>query len=116
MPCFFVLCKGYSDDVYRGRRWRVRADIVIEFIADNSTGDINSVINDTAERLYDAVYVINTDEGISRGIDRKCEKSERGCTFYVSYEYFYYRSDESCDSGDVMEILKQEGDVKNGCE
>ena len=46
-PCFFIYCKDYKDERYRGNRYKVNADIVIEYLPaeeENINVDVNSII------------------------------------------------------------------------
>ena len=82
----------------------------IEYVADDKRESINKDMNSVIEVLYDITEVIEA-EGIElRGIERKVEKNEKGFVFSVNYEYFYYKNEDI----DKMEILKQEGVLKNG--
>ena len=110
VPCFFVLCKSYSDELYRGKRYRRKAEMSIEYVADDKRESINKDMNSVIEVLYDITEVIEAEGNELRGIERKVEKNEKGFVFSVNYEYFYYKNEDI----DKMEILKQEGVLKNG--
>lgn len=102
-PCFFVLCKSYSDELYRGKRYRRKAEMSVEYVADDKSDAINRDMNSVIENLYDITDMIEAEGNELRGIERKVEKNEKGFIFNVNYEYFYYRTEED----DKMEILKQ---------
>ena len=82
----------------------------IEYVADDKSESINKDMNSVTEVLYDITEVIEAEGNELRGIERKVEKNEKGFVFSVNYEYFYYKNEDI----DKMEILKQEGVLKNG--
>ena len=82
----------------------------IEYVADDKRESINKDMNSVIEVLYDITEVIEAEDNELRGIERKVEKNEKGFVFSVNYEYFYYKNEDI----DKMEILKQEGVLKNG--
>lgn len=82
----------------------------IEYVADDKRESINKDMNSVTEVLYDITEVIEAEGNELRGIERKVEKNEKGFVFSVNYEYFYYKNEDI----DKMEILKQEGVLKNG--
>lgn len=82
----------------------------IEYVADDKRESINKDMNSVIEVLYDITEVIEAEGNELRGIERKVEKNEKGFVFSVNYEYFYYKNEDI----DKMEILKQEGVLKNG--
>ena len=81
----------------------------IEYVADDKRESINKDMNSVIEVLYDITEVIEAEGNELRGIERKVEKNEKGFVFSVNYEYFYYKNEDI----DKMEILKQEGVLKN---
>ena len=105
-PCFFIYCKDYKDERYRGNRYKVNADIVIEYLPaeeENINADVNSIIED----LYDITEYINIDDNLLQGNNRLVENAENCVIFNVSYGFFY------CKTADVeiMENLKERTDV-----
>ena len=104
VPCFFVLCKSYSDELYRGKRYRRKAEMSIEYVADDKRESINKDMNSVIEVLYDITEVIEAEGNELRGIERKVEKNEKGFVFSVNYEYFYYKNEDS----EKMEILEED--------
>ncbi len=103
-PCFFILCRNYSDELYRGKRYKAGADFSIEYAAECTAENINSAANSIIEKLYDITEVISTDEGELRGIERKVEKNDKGFVFSVRYQYFYYKNKDA----ENMEVLKED--------
>lgn len=108
-PCFFIYCQNYSDELFRGKRYKRSTDIVVEFIPDDSDS-LNSDTNKVIEDLYDITENIEYDNSILCGINRSVSNAENGIAFNVRYEYFYYKE----DNADMMMRLEERTDVKNG--
>lgn len=104
-PCFFIYCNNYGDELYRGKRHRVYADIVIEFIPPKE--QINFGTNSVIEELFNITECVELDGNMLSGINRKVENAESGAVFSVRFEYFYYKDDKT----DKMEILKERTDI-----
>lgn len=102
-PCFFIYCKNYRDELYRGKRYKLGTDIVIEYIPSETDSKTNSNVNKVLSKLYDITEVIEVEGNILRGINRTVDNTEGGIVFNVSYEYFYYRQEEK----EEMEKLKE---------
>ena len=111
-PCFFIYCTNYKDELYRGKRYKLSTNIVIEYMPPKPEDDreTNRNVNNILPKLYDITEMIEVDGNLLRGLDRSVENTDGGVVFNVRYEYFYYKTEEV----DKMEILKQEGAVKNG--
>ena len=111
-PCFFIYCNGYKDELYRGKRYKLSTNIVIEYIPPDTKDDrdTNRNVNNILPKLYDITETIEVDGNLLRGLDRSIENTDGGVVFNVRYEYFYYKNEDI----DKMEILKQEGVLKNG--
>lgn len=106
-PCFFIYCKDYKDEPYRGKRYKVSADIVIEYIPNEKEEYINADVNGILSALYDATELVKVDGSVLRGINRQVENADGCVVFSVKYEYFYYKTDDI----ETMEILKERTDV-----
>ncbi len=104
VPCFFVLCERLTDRLYRGKRYRLSAEIKVEFVADEKADCINGNINSVLEKMYDLTEIIDVDDCVLRGLETGVEKNENGFVFNVKYEYFYYKTDDVED----MEVLEGE--------
>lgn len=110
-PCFFIYCKDYKNELYRGKRYRISTDIVIEYIPPDTKDDrdTNKNVNNILPKLYDITEMIEVNGNMLRGLGRSVENTDGGVIFNVKFEYFYYKTDEF----EKMKVLKQEGAVKN---
>lgn len=111
-PCFFIYCTNYKDELYRGKRYKLSTNIVIEYMPPKpeDDGETNRNVNNILPVLYDITETIEVDGNLLRGLDRSVENTDGGVVFNVRYEYFYYKNEDT----DRMEILKQKGVLKNG--
>lgn len=102
-PCFFIYCKNYKDEKYRGSRYRVSADIVIEYLPSSDDKNINADVNNVIENLYDITEYIEINDSILQGNNRLVENAENCIIFNVSYSYFYYKLDTVENMGELRE-------------
>lgn len=109
-PCFFINCNNYSNELYRGARYKVQAKIEVRFYFDTESDTQKADTQSILEKLWDCTDVINYDNGQLRGVERSFENKDDGFVFYVSYGYFYYEK----NTNDTMEILSQKGMNVNG--
>lgn len=109
-PCFFVGCNKYSDELYRGNRYKVYAGIEIRFYFNQDSDTVKADTQSILEKLWDCTEIIDYDNGQLRGVERKWENKDDGLMFYVSYGFFYYRNEET----ENMEVLKEKGVRING--
>lgn len=106
-PCFFVYCKDYKDELYRGKRYKVEADIAIEYMPHEDEEKTNKDVNGILQQLYNITENIEVDGNLLRGLNRQVENADGCVVFSVKYEYFYYKTDDI----ETMEILKERTDV-----
>lgn len=108
-PCFFIYCRNYKDELYRGKRYKLSTDIVIEYIPPKPENDsnTNANVNEILPKLYDATEEIEIEENILRGLERTVENTEGGVIFNVRYEYFHWKNEDE----EKMEILKERTDI-----
>lgn len=113
-PCFFVSCINPSDRQLMGnanrhflaaRYYRENRFCIQYFSLDENNGRRESY--DKAERLFGCLEEISADGDIIRGTDMNFEYTDGILSFFVSYNFFVYRTREPT----VME--KFERDVLN---
>ena len=113
-PCFFISCINPSDRQLMGnanrhflaaRYYRENRFCIQYFSLDENNGRRESY--DKAERLFGCLEEINADGDIIRGTDMNFEYTDGILSFFVSYNFFVYRTREPT----VME--KFERDVLN---
>lgn len=113
-PCFFISCINPSDRQLMGnanrhflaaRYYRENRFCIQYFSLDENNGRRESY--DKAERLFGCLEEITADGDIIRGTDMNFEYTDGILSFFVSYNFFVYRTREPT----VME--KFERDVLN---
>ena len=113
-PCFFISCINPSDRQLLGnanrhflaaRYYRENRFCIQYFPLEENNGRRESY--DKAERLFGCLEEINADGDIIRGTDMNFEYTDGILSFFVSYNFFVYRTREPT----VME--KFERDVSN---
>ena len=110
-PCFFVSCINPSDRQLMGnanrhflaaRYYRENRFCIQYFSLDENNGRRESY--DKAERLFGCLEEINADGDIIRGTDMNFEYTDGILSFFVSYNFFVYKTREPT----VMEKLNKE--------
>ena len=113
-PCFYISCINPSDRQLMGnanrhflaaRYYRENRFCIQYFSLDENNGRRESY--DKAERLFGCLEEISADGDIIRGTDMNFEYTDGILSFFVSYNFFVYRTREPT----VME--KFERDVLN---
>lgn len=113
-PCFFISCINPSDRQLMGnanrhflaaRYYRENRFCIQYFSLDENNGRRESY--DKAERLFGCLEEISADGDIIRGTDMNFEYTDGILSFFVSYNFFVYKTREPT----VME--KFERDVLN---
>ena len=110
-PCFFISCINPSDRQLMGnanrhflaaRYYRENRFCIQYFSLDENNGRRESY--DKAERLFGCLEEINADGDIIRGTDMNFEYTDGILSFFVSYNFFVYKTREPT----VMEKLNKE--------
>ena len=110
-PCFFISCINPSDRQLMGnanrhflaaRYYRENRFCIQYFPLEENNGRQESY--DKAERLFGCLEEINADGDIIRGTDMNFEYTDGILSFFVSYNFFVYKTREPT----VMEKLNKE--------
>ncbi len=110
-PCFFISCINPSDRQLLGnanrhflaaRYYRENRFCIQYFPLDENNGRQESY--DKAERLFGCLEEISADGDIIRGTDMNFEYTDGVLSFFVSYNFFVYKTREPT----VMEKLNRE--------
>ncbi len=110
-PCFFISCINPSDRQLLGnanrhflaaRYYRENRFCIQYFPLEENNGRRESY--DKAERLFGCLEEINADGDIIRGTDMNFEYTDGILSFFVSYNFFVYKTREPT----VMEKLNKE--------
>lgn len=110
-PCFFISCINPSDRQLLGnanrhflaaRYYRENRFCIQYFPLDENNGRQESY--DKAERLFGCLEEISVDGDFIRGTDMNFEYTDGVLSFFVSYNFFVYKTREPT----VMEKLNRE--------
>lgn len=104
LPCFFVYCNDLKRRRYRGERYLAQNEICIQYVPDD-TARLNDEITKTTEKLflYTEYIRVSCGEGetVLNGTKARAEKGDGYINFYVNYDMFYSKSEET----ELMEVL-----------
>lgn len=113
-PCFFVSCINPTDRQFRGnsnshffaaRYFRENRFCVQYFPSDPNNEREESY--DKANRLFSALEEITADGDILRGTDMSFEYVDGILSFFVSYNFFVYKTREPTVMGDLKRDVKK---------
>lgn len=87
-PCFFVRPLTYSISRHFNNRYKTDLSIVIQYLAENETKTTSEML-EISRRLFFALEVIDTDDGIIRAMNLTNEDNSEGVfTFTINYKYY----------------------------
>lgn len=107
-PCFFVFCLNPSTELFLGKRYFKTNNFCIQYFP--ATDDAQQECNDVAERMTWALEYITLDDGPIRGTNMRYEVVDDVLNFFVNYDYFMYRIEETM----TMETMESGTKVKGG--
>lgn len=85
-PCFSIICNKIDNNLYRGQRYRLKADIEIHYYNDNNRENYNDVML----QLFDIINYVNVDNFPIRAVNMAMTITDDYYCFNVSYDFFYY--------------------------
>lgn len=100
-PCFSVICVSSENNIFRGQRYRMTADIEIHYYNDRKREDYNNVML----QLFDIINYVNVDNFPLRAVKMAMDTKDNYCLFNVTYDFFYYLEEEKEIMGEYMEKL-----------
>ena len=107
-PCFFISCINPSDRQLMGnanchflasRYYRENRFCIQYFPHDKNNGRQESY--DVTERLFDCLEEINVDDNLLRGTTMQFEYVNGVLSFFVSYNFFVYKTREPTLMGEL---------------
>lgn len=115
-PCFFISCISPSDRQMMGnanshflaaRYFRENRFCIQFFPEDKNNGRRESY--DIAERLFTSLEIIKADEDLIRGTNMNFEYVDDVLSFFVSYNFFVYRTRKPVVMEDLSKSVKTKG-------
>lgn len=102
-PCFFVSCIDPTNRLFVGRRYFRTNQFCIQFFPQNRNRE-KEECNEAAERLFSCLEYITVDRDLLRGTGMKSEIVDGVLNFFVNYDFFEIKPDNSDNS--MSEISK----------
>lgn len=108
-PCFFIACNNAARDQFLGKRYFSQNQFCIQYFPASEEGQQESGM--AAEKLTWCMEYITINGEQFRGTKMKQELIDGILYFYVNYDYFVYRQQETYPA---MESMKAGMNVKKG--
>lgn len=107
-PCFFIQCLNPTTELFLGKRYFRTNQFCIQYFpqSDKKQRECNAV----AERLAWSLEYITLEGDPVRGTDMKYEVVDGVLNFFVNYDCFVYRVEETT----AMEVIESQTQVKDG--
>ena len=107
-PCFFIACINPTSRLFLNKRY-FRAN---QFCLQYFPADINRAreeCNAVAERLYFCLEYISVAGDLTRGAQMRYEVIDDVLNFFVNYDMFVYRLDNTPAMGELAEKVNMKG-------
>ena len=105
-PCFSILCLQPTFQQFLGKRYLRTNQFCIHYFP--KSRERQSECNEVTERLFNLLETITVDGDLVRGTSLHSEVSDGVLSFFVNYDLFVYKIEETV----YMEILKLETEAK----
>lgn len=93
-PCFFIQCLNPADSLFFGKRYFRRSPFCIQYFPEDSLHEKEECYA-VAERLFRCLECLEVEGDWIRGTERKYEVVDGILHFFVNYDRFVYKADES---------------------
>ncbi len=106
-PCFYVQCLNFSNELMKEGRFLRRSQFLIRY-SPAQGGEKNRECCAVAEPLSDCLECIPVD-GLIRGAQMHGEIAGGVLRYYVNYDYFAYRQEETVAMGEMTSNVTAKG-------
>ena len=107
-PCFFVFCINPTSRPLLGKRYLRENQFCLQYFpADMERA--HEECNAVAERLYLALEYISVAGNLTRGTQMRCEVIDNVLNFFVNYDMFVYRPDDTPAMVELSENINLKG-------
>ena len=106
-PCFSILCLNPTIEQFLGKRYFRTNQFCIHYFPKSS--ERRYECNQVAERLFECLEFITVNGDLKRGTSFHSEISDGVLSFFVNYDMFVYKHEETTEH---METLEHKSDVK----
>lgn len=93
-PCFFIQCLNPADSLFFGKRYFRRSPFCIQYFPEDSLHEKEECYA-VAERLFRCLECLEADGWRVRGTKRNYEIVDGILHFFVNYDRFVYKAEES---------------------
>ena len=107
-PCFFVFCINPTSRPLLGKRYLRENQFCLQYFPAD-TGRVKAECNAVAERLYLALEYISVAGNLTRGTQMRCEVIDNVLNFFVNYDMFVYRPDDTPAMVELSENINLKG-------
>lgn len=106
-PCFSILCLNPTVEQFLGKRYFRTNQFCIHYFPKSSEKQFEC--HQVAERLFECLELITVNGDLKRGTSFHSEISGGVLSFFVNYDMFVYKYEETTEH---METLEHKSDVK----
>lgn len=107
-PCFFISCINPTNKLFLGKRYFRENQFCLQYFpADSSRA--REECNAVAERLYWALEYIRVAGDLTRGTQMRYEVADDVLNFFVNYDMFVYRLDDTPAMAELSKNVNLKG-------
>lgn len=107
-PCFSIICSAAQSNLFRGQRYRMKADIEIHYYSDTREDNNNVML-----QLFEILDCINVDDFPLRAVKKEMIYKDDYYLLKLGFDFFYYIKEETELMGEYMEKLNITGQEVN---
>ncbi len=107
-PCFFIFCVNPTNELFLGRRYFRQNQFCIQFFPedkDRAKEECNAV----AEQMYLCLEWLTVTGDLVRGTKMRYEVVDGVLNFFVNYDMFVYKVEESVPMEEITEDISVKG-------
>lgn len=102
-PCFFIYNFNSTNDLFLGKRYFRENQFCINYFPNK--GNENKECHSVAERLYKCLEWLNAQGDLLRGTGLKHDILDGVLNFYVNYNAFYHKTEDTIPMGNISQRL-----------
>lgn len=107
-PCFFVACVNPTSKLFLDKRYFRENQFCLQYFPAD-TARAREECNAVAERLYCCLEHISVAGDLTRGSQMRYEVVDDVLSFFVNYDMFVYRLDNTPVMGELAEKVNMKG-------
>lgn len=107
-PCFFIFCVNPTNELFLGRRYFRQNQFCIQFFPENKDR-AKEECNAVADRMYLCLEWLTVTGDLVRGTKMRYEVVDGVLNFFVNYDMFVYKVQESVPMEEITEDISVKG-------